>query len=176
MNTTRLLFAIIGFGTFTLAPSYADEPSKQATQHVLRQSHPTSEHAVEPAHGSPVRGTIDQPDGKHPKPRDDGHVAKKIGQAGHNKTEPNHPLGDQLHQLDVRKAATPGKNGPILNKAGNPRAQLAKPAPGNLDVAPHSGAVRSRNATAANVGRVLITSNAKYSAGPLNVLAPPRKP
>ena len=46
---------------------------------------------------------------------------------------------------------------------------------GKEAVAAHPAAIRARNVTAAMVGRVLVTSDTKYSAGPLNGAAAPRK-
>jgi hypothetical protein len=200
MKTARFLFTIIAFGALTLGLSHAGEPAPQPTEQVLRQNHPigtppqgavkprppmeqvlhenhsTRDRSADPAHGNQARGKLDPTDKKHSSPKDDSHAAKKIRQAVAVKTEPQRTPGHQVHQPGSKKPATAAKDRLQMNKTGKPRQQLAKSAVGNQALPPPPGRVRSRNATAALVGRVLITSNAKYSAGPLDGAAIKRKP
>ena len=181
MKTPRFLFTIIAFGSLTLGPSYADEPSKPPTGQVLRQKHSTSDRAADPAHGNKRRDKIDQTDGEHSNPKDDSHTVKKIGQAGPIKTEPKRAAGGQLHQAALKKAAIAAREGPVMNRTGNPHEQLAMLPAGKEAGAPPPGLGPSRRAAAAAaLGKILgvtrITSNAKSSAGALDGAAIQRKP
>jgi len=185
MKKSRFLFAIVGFGALTLGLSYADEPSRPPAEQVLRQNHPTSDPSAGPPHGNQAHGKIDQKEEKpskpkedshDSKPKDDSHPSEKRRPAGPAKSLVKLPSEKESPQLELKKPVTGAKEGPWMSKTGKPHERLAKPPVGNEAIAPRPGVVRSRGATAALVGRVLITSNAKYSAGPLEGAAIKRYP
>jgi hypothetical protein len=157
MKKARFLFTIVAFGALTPGLSYAGEPSKPPAEQDSHANHTNSVRPADRVAGNQTRGKTDQTDGKHSNPKDDSHASKKIGLAGPIKTEPKHAPGDQLHQPGLKKPATAAKDGPMMNKTGNPHAQLAKPPLGNKAVAPRPGVVRIRNAAAAVIGRVRIS-------------------
>jgi hypothetical protein len=112
------------------------------------------------------------------RPDDDFHKTnpkRKPGDDVH-KTDPKHKPGDELHQPNLKKSATAAKEGPMIKKVGNPHDSPAKLPFGNEVVGLRPGVIRSRGATAALVGRVLVTSNTKFSAGPLDAAVKQGKP
>jgi hypothetical protein len=155
MKKTRFLFALVGFGAITFGLAYAGEPSRPSAEHASHPNHPTTLRPVEREHGK-----LEQSKQKHAALPDEGRAplnppARKV-------------LPNEVHPTESKKAAS-AKNGPMMNKTGSPHEQPDKLAPAPV-------LAHSRNATAALVGRVLVTSNAKYSAGPLAGAAAQRKP
>jgi hypothetical protein len=74
---------------------------------------------------------------------------------------------NDLHQPGLNKAATPAKDGLIMNKTGNPREQLARLPLGTRPATPLPGVVRGRVAATASIGG-LAASSAKTSAAVIN--------
>jgi hypothetical protein len=196
MKQARFLFTVIAIGAWTLGVSYADGPSRQPSEQAARQNPAASDRS---AHGSQAPGKIEQADGKPSKPKNDRQNSKEDGHAkdlkpkddsGHSKPKEEGRVSEkgrkagpvksqgkkEPKQPEPKKAATAAKVGPMTNKTGKPREQPAKSPAGNEALAPRPGLVRTRGATAALVSRVLITSNTKYSAGPLAGVATQRKP
>jgi hypothetical protein len=151
MKRARFLFIVIGLGALTLASSYAGEPSRQTVKN-------------------------ERKDETLSKPREDGHSSAMGRQAGPPKSPPKLLPEIESHPPGLKKPATAAKAGPLTERTEKPREQPAKPPAGNAALAPRPGVVRNRGATAANVGRVLVTSNTRYSAGPLDGAALKRKP
>jgi hypothetical protein len=191
MKTARFLLTFIGCGVLALRVSYADEPSKPPTDQIFRENHSTE----------PAQSKTEPTAGKISEPKDGSQASKKIVLTGPSKTDskrkpgadihktdPKKKPGEDLHktdlarkpverthQSDMKKPAT-AKDGIMTNKVGNSRNPLAKMPAGNESLASRAGVVRSRGATAALVGRVLIPSSTKYSAGPLDGASLQRTP
>jgi hypothetical protein len=204
MKTARFLFTFVSAGTLTLGLGYAREPAKQPTEQVLHENHstelapgktgPAAGKISEPKDDAHAPKKIGQtgPDKSDPKRKPGQDVRetdpkRKPGEDVH-KTEPKKKPGEDLHktnlarkpaeqarQPELKKPAV-AKDGTTMKKAGNLHDPLAKSLAGNEALAPRPGVIRSRGATAALVGRVLIPSNAKFSAGPLDVAATQGKP
>jgi hypothetical protein len=179
MKTTRFLFALLAVSAGTLGSSYAGELPKASTGKAPDENHPALDHPAESAHRNQERPKSDRPEERPGQPIEALHPPKKIGPPGPikiEKTEARRPLSEPLRQAAPKKAAPASRQGTLLNKAASPHERAAKAPSGNEALASRPGAVRGRRATAALVGRVLVTSNAKYSEGPLNSAAVQRKP
>jgi hypothetical protein len=167
MKKARLLIIFVGCGTLTLGLSYAGEASKERREQALRDNRAASERP-----SAPLEGKKDQAAQKQDEPKPESHAAKKFGPAGPIKTEPRHLWGEPLHQPWLKK---PGHAESLTSRAGKPLEKSSKQLADPRDSGPPVLA-RSRNATAALVGRVLVTSTTKYPAGPFGNSALQRKP
>jgi hypothetical protein len=176
MKTARFLFIMVAFGAYALRFGYAGESPRQPAERIARENHPISHPSAGPAHGSQERGEIDQKEEKPSKVKEDSHTPEKARQAAPVKSQVKLPSEREPHQPEFRKPSTAAKDGPLMNRTEKPRQQSARLPAGDEALAPRPGVVRNRGATAANVGRVLITSNARYSAGPLAGAAVKRNP
>jgi hypothetical protein len=171
MKTARFLFTIVVLGALTPGLNYAGEPSKLPAEPKLRQIHPTTIRPADRAHDR-----IDQAHRPHSSLINPGPSTERSSQVSPKNNQTKSASGNPLHQPGMKKAPTAGNDGLMLNNTANHHQRAAKLPVGTGSTTPWTGVVRSRNATAALVGRVLITSNAKYSAGPLDGAAVKRKP
>jgi hypothetical protein len=183
MKKACFLFTIVGLGTLTLGLSYADEPPKLPTEQVLSENPSTDDRSADPAHSTQARGKTEQKEGKpstpkvdshESKPKEHSHASEKGKQAGPVRAQVKRPAEKESHQPELKRPAAKDKI--LMGKTGEPPGPRPKLPPGNEAVGPRPGVIRSRGATAALVSRVLITSNTKYSAGPLAGTTIKRRP
>jgi hypothetical protein len=171
MKTKLLLLTILGSGALTLGVSYAGESPRLPAK---PDSHANHAAALRPA--GPVRGDGSPMEPNHSQLNNTGHTSERSNPAGSLHTETKRPSLNGPHQLAVKKAAIAAKDGSTMHQTRNPHEQPARLPAGYQAVALRPGIASGRSATAAMVGRVLITSNTKYSAGPLDGVAIKRKP
>jgi hypothetical protein len=172
MKTARFLLVAIGFGALTLGRSFAGEPSRPHPEQEARDTHALGVRPAEPVPGSGV-----QANRTHSLSDGNGHVPERSSQARPLNILPKRASANEVHQPALKKTPTAANQGLMMNKTANHHEQPAKlPAGSGMSLARSGvGHGQSIGATALD-GRVLITSSAKYSAGPLDGAAIKRKP
>lgn len=185
MKTARLFLIILGLGAFNFGLSYAGEPPRPTAEQILRENHLASDRSPELAHGIQAHEKADPKVGKSAKPEEDSQDAKpkaeslaslKSRPAGLVKSNVRFPSEKESHFPESKKPAPVAREGLLPGKTGKPREPLARSPVADEAGVPYRGVLCSRNATAAMVGRVLITSNTKYSTAAFGGPASKRNP
>lgn len=150
---------MIGFGAFTLGVGLAAEPSRQSSERMSRENHPTGVRSA-----GPVRGSREQMEPNFAKSSPAGPIKAQ------SKRTPLH----ELAQPRLKKAASAANGGGMMNKMENHHEPLAKlPGIGGTK-ALGPGLNRSRSAAPAVLGG--LTTSGKNSTAALNGTAMKRKP